>query len=225
VLRVPVTVRSDEEPTSVATIEQRVFEVNRDKRRLLLQHLLRTEEWGPTLVFVATRRATETLATKLRRDGVPAIALHGKLDQDERILALRNFARGNVGVLIATDIAARGLDIAGIHTVVNFDLPRSTLDYTQRIGRTGRAGASGSAVSFIDHDSADHFRLIERRTQAQLTRQQVPGFELHGDPTPRKKGAAPVKGKRRSKKDKLREAAAREAALAASDVPGGSGSE
>ncbi|MFK7927474.1 MAG: helicase-related protein, partial [Myxococcota bacterium] len=125
--------------------------------------------------------------------------------------ALHHFKRGNVGVLIATDIAARGLDIVGLHTVVNFDLPRSTLDYTHRIGRTGRAGESGRAVSFIDHDTADHFRLIEQRTQMQLPRQQVPGFELKGEAKPRSKGAAPTKGKRKSKKDKLREAAARAA--------------
>jgi len=212
ITRDPVTVRVDEEQVGVEGIHQRVIEVDRDKRRRLLQHLMQSECWGQTLVFVATRRAAENMAAKLRRDGVKAAALQGALEQSERVDILRRFKRGALRVLVATDLASRGIDIPKLYAVVNFDLPRSPRDYVHRIGRTGRAGEKGLAVSFVDHETAAHFRLIEKRSGARVPREQVPGFELTGEPPPRTKGPAPVKGKRKSKKDKLREAAAREAA-------------
>jgi len=211
-LRDPVTVRIDETPTPVAGIEQRAYEVNRDKRRPLLQHLVRAESWRQTLVFVATRKASENLAHKLRAAGFHAAALHGDLDQPTRVRALRRFKAGGLPLLIATDLAARGIDIPRLDAVVNYDLPRSTRDYVHRIGRTGRAGATGVAVSFINHENAEHFELIEKRHQLEITRLQVPGFELTGEAPRRSAGGAPVKGRRKSKKDRLREKAAREEA-------------
>ncbi|MFT5682284.1 MAG: ATP-dependent RNA helicase RhlE [Myxococcota bacterium] len=211
VLREPVSVRIDEITTPVADIQQRVYQVNADGRRMLLQHLLHTESWGQTLVFVSTKRATENLSAKLRRAGFSATALHGDLAQSDRIAALGRFRRGGVGVLVSTDLAARGIDVPRLGAVVNFDLPRSTQGYIHRIGRTGRAGLSGIAVSFVDHKSEAHFKLIEKRSNITLPREQVPGFELNGAPPKRKKGAGGVKGKRKSKKDRLREAAARDA--------------
>jgi ATP-dependent RNA helicase RhlE len=212
VLRDPITVRIDEEATPIEGIEQRVFHVNREKRRPLLQRLLSTENWGQTLVFVATQRATENLAAKLRTAGFSAEALHGGLEQADRIRALNHFKRGSVATLISTDLAARGIDVPLLGAVVNYDLPRSTQGYVHRIGRTGRAGATGVAVSFVDNDSEAHFRLIEKRNQIKLTREQVPGFELTDEVALRAKGKPGVKGKRKSKKDKLREKAAREQA-------------
>jgi len=209
-----VSVRVDEEQVGVEGIQQRVIQVDRDKRRLLLQHLMQTESWGQTLVFVATRRAAENMAVKLRRDGVRAAALQGALEQSERVDILRRFKSGAVSMLVATDIASRGIDIPKLYAVVNFDLPRSPRDYVHRIGRTGRAGEKGMAITFVDHDSAAHFHLIEKHGGAQVPWEQVPGFELTGEAKPRTRGPAPVKGKRKSKKDKLREAAAREAAEA-----------
>ena len=141
-----------------------------------------------------------------------------------------DFQRGRVSVLVATDLAARGLDIAGLAVVLNYDLPRSALDYTHRIGRTGRAGLTGQAVSFICADapgSAAHFALIERRQQQtvqrvpKVTSERIAGFEPGGLPLPGPDAATPppvergldpnggIKGRRKSKKDKLREAAAR----------------
>ena len=208
VLRDPVTVRLDDAPVGPIGIHQRVIEVDRDRRRMLLQHLLEVEGWGQTLVFVATQRASENLAAKLRTTGVWAAALHGGLLQADRVSALADLKDGSVPVLVATDIAARGIDVPRLGTVVNFDLPRSPRDYLHRIGRTGRAGERGVAVSFIDHTSSAHFRVIETHSQIALPRERVPGFPLDGEaPTP-SKGPTPVKGKRKSKKDKLREAAA-----------------
>lgn len=204
VLLHPIEVRIDSDQVSPAEIRQRVFQVDRDKRRMLLQHLLTEGSWARTLVFVATQQGSEMLAGKLRRDGLPCSALHGGLEQDMRIEVLRRFKTRPTGVLIATDIAARGIDIPELSAVVNFDLPRSPHDYVHRIGRTGRAGETGIAISFIDHDSAAHFDLIEKRSEISLKREQVPGFELTGEAPQRKNDGAPVKGKRMSKKDKLR---------------------
>jgi len=212
ITREPITLRIDEEQVGVEGIHQRVIEVDRDRRRMLLQHLVREESWGQTLVFVATRRATENISSKLRRDGLRAAALHGALEQSERVDILRRFKRGEISMLIATDLASRGIDIPKLFAVVNYDLPRSPRDYVHRIGRTGRAGETGMAVSFVDYQSAAHFHLIEKHGGAKVPWEQLPGFELTGEPPPRTKGPAPVKGKRKSKKDKLREAAAREAA-------------
>jgi superfamily II DNA/RNA helicase len=112
--------------------------------------------------------------------------------------------------LLATDLAARGLDIAGLPAVLNYDLPRSAADYTHRIGRTGRAGAPGVAISFVTPESEAHFRLIEKRQQQRVPRERVPGFEPTAAPTVSALAAADgggIKGRRKSKKDKAREAA------------------
>jgi superfamily II DNA/RNA helicase len=171
----------------------------------LLQHLLQSESWGQTLIFVATQRGANNLANKLRVDGFPATELHGGLEQADRIFALKRFLSGKAQIMVATDIAGRGIDIPLLGAVVNFDLPRAPVDYIHRIGRTGRAGESGIAITFVDHETEDHLRLIEKKNHLMLTRLQVPGFELRDSSTEKIKGGAPIKGRRKSKKDKLRE--------------------
>ena len=205
VLNDPTVLRIDEEQTSVATIDQRAYQVDSENRRLLLQHLLRTESWGQTLVFVATQRGANSLARKLRVAGFRATELHGGLEQPERILALNGFKSGKKPIMVATDIAARGIDIPRLGAVVNFDLPRAPADYIHRIGRTGRAGELGIAITFVDHQTESHLRLIEKKNHLMLNRQQIPGFEPDDSFTTKAKGPAPKKGKRKSKKDKLRE--------------------
>lgn len=209
VLRDPITVRVDEVAGPAPSIAQRLYQVDRHARRPLLQHLYRAESWGQTLVFVASRKATENLAAKLHRHGLTAAALHGHLDQSERVAVLRRFQQRGVRILVATDLAARGIDFDKLDVVVSYDLPRSPEGYVHRLGRTGRAGQAGQAVSFVDHDTEAHFRLIEKRCHVALERQQVAGFELSGPAPERTRGPAPVKGRRKSKKDKLRELAAR----------------
>ncbi|MBK6471904.1 MAG: DEAD/DEAH box helicase [Betaproteobacteria bacterium] len=193
-------------------ITQRAIVVDTAKRTLLLRHLLKTEAWPRALVFVATQYAAEHVADKLRRAGVAAAALHGQQSSGRRSGALADLLAGRVHVLVATDLAARGLDLPELPVVVNHELPRSAVDYTHRIGRTGRAGAAGLAVSFVCADapgSEAHFRLIEKRQQQRVPREQVVGFEpasvlppVSADPH------GGVKGRRKSKKDRLREAAA-----------------
>ena len=158
-------------------IQQRSIAVDPERRTQLLRHLIQQQGWERTLVFVATKYATEHVAMKLQRLGFAARALHGDLSQGARTQALADFKAGRVRVLIATDVAARGIDVVDLAAVVNFDLPRSTADYVHRIGRTGRAGASGVAVSFVSAATEAHFRLIEKRNRFRLERERVQGFE------------------------------------------------
>jgi superfamily II DNA/RNA helicase len=167
-------------PADGPDIAQRCVVVDTARRTALLRHLLKAEGWSRTLVFVATQYATEHVADKLRRQGIAAAALHGQLSAGRRGQALDDFAAGRVQVLVATDLAARGLDMILLPAVVNYDLPRSTADYTHRIGRTGRAGAAGVALSFVCADepaSEAHFRLIEKRQQQRVPRERIAGFE------------------------------------------------
>ncbi|MCX6855865.1 MAG: C-terminal helicase domain-containing protein, partial [Verrucomicrobia bacterium] len=129
--------------------------------------------------------------------------------QGARWQALADFKDSQFQVLVATDLACRGLDIVQLPAVVNYDLPRSAVDYTHRIGRTGRAGESGVAVSFITAETHAHFCLIEKRHLLSIPREQIPGFEPMDSPPPPSPSTGGIKGRRKSKKDKLREVAAR----------------
>ena len=192
-----------------ATITQRAIEVDTGKRTMLLRHLLDAHGWRRVLVFVATRYTADLVADKLRRAHISAASFHGDLSQTARLEALAALKSGRVRVLIATDLSARGIDIAALPAVVNYDLPRSPVDYVHRIGRTGRAGEPGMAVSFITADSDAHFSLIEKRHHSTIDRETIPGFERTEVAAPRLDPHGGVKGRRKSKKDKLREAAAK----------------
>lgn len=206
----PIEVEAEDETPTVQNIHQRVIEVNHKNRGPLLRHLLHVNKWKLVLVFMATKRATDNIAEKFRRHDIEAESFHGGLEQDERIYTLEDFKNKKIQVLFSTDIAARGLDVDDIDCVINFDLPRSPFDYIHRIGRTARAGKSGDSITFISHEDKAHFQLIEKRCDIKLDFEQIEGFELTGEAPRVKKGKAPVKGKRKSKKDKLREQALKE---------------
>ena len=192
-------------------IHQRAIAVDDKKRTALLRHLIAENRWKRVLVFVATRYACEHVAGKLFSAGIQAAPWHGELSQGTRQEVLQAFKLGSCKVLVTTDLAARGLDIALLPVVVNYDLPRSATDYTHRIGRTGRAGASGEAVSFVTAASQAHWRLIQKRAQLELQLEEVAGFKPTDTPparSPLNDGTGGIKGKRPSKKDKLRAAAA-----------------
>ena len=208
----PLRIEIAQAEQAAPDIQQRAIEVDASRRTQLLRHLVQTEKWTRTLVFVATKHAAEIVADKLRKANIEAEPFHGELSQGKRTQVLMDFKASAVQVVVATDVAARGLDITQLPVVVNYDLPRSAVDYTHRIGRTGRAGESGLAVSFITADAAAHFRLIEKRHQMTVVREQVTGFEPVetaavnlSDPD----STGGIKGQRPSKKDKLRAAAAR----------------
>ena len=209
-----------DETSAPPAITQRAILVDTPRRTPLLRQLIATQGWRRVLVFVATQHASEHVADKLRQAGLSAAALHGDLSQGRRAQVLADLQAGHLQVLVATDLASRGLDVTGLDAVVNHDLPRSPADHTHRIGRTGRAGAAGTAVSFVLADapgSEAHFRLIEKRQQQRVPRELWPDFvPAAGVPEPLP--ADPhggIKGRRKSKKDKLREAAA----LAAAATP------
>ena len=215
----PVRIEVASEPQDKPDIVQRAITVDVPRRTQLLRYLILQQQWERVLVFVATKYAAEHVADKLQRAGLHVGAFHGEFSQGTRSQLLADFKAGRLQVLIATDVAARGIDIAGLPAVVNYDLPRSAVDYTHRIGRTGRAGESGTAVSFVTADTEAHFRLIENRNDLRIVREVVAGFEPTELPTPVNPATdtvnGGVKGARKSKKDKLREAAAMAAKAAA----------
>ncbi|MCC7700760.1 DEAD/DEAH box helicase [Janthinobacterium sp. GW460P] len=219
-LQKPVRIEVASEPKDQPDIVQRAITVDVPRRTQLLRYLILQQQWDRVLVFVATKYAAEHVADKLQRAGLHVGAFHGEFSQGTRSQLLADFKAGRLQVLVATDVAARGIDIAGLPAVVNYDLPRSAVDYTHRIGRTGRAGESGTAISFVTADTEAHFRLIENRNDLRIVREVVAGFEPTELPTPVSTATdtvnGGVKGARKSKKDKLREAAAM-AAKAAGD--------
>ncbi len=209
----PLRIQVQAEPEAQPDITQRAIAVDAPRRTQLLRHLIQSEKWPRVLVFVATKHAAEIVADKLRKADINAEPFHGELSQGKRSQVLMDFKASTVQVVVATDVAARGLDIKELPVVVNYDLPRSATDYTHRIGRTGRAGLSGIAISFVSAATAAHFKLIEKRHVIKLAPEQVPGFEPveiapvnAADP----QGTGGVKGKRPSKKDKLRAASSRQ---------------
>ncbi len=208
-LHEPARIEIESDADTAPAITQRAIAVDAPRRTQVLRHLIETEPWSQVLVFVATKYGSELVAEKLGRAGINAAALHGDLSQGARSQALDDFKQRRLRVLVCTDLAARGLDLPKMPVVVNYDLPRSTADYIHRIGRTGRAGASGLAVSFVSAATEAHFRLIEKRQGLRVAREQIKGFEPLVAASP-DQAAGGVKGTRKSKKDKLREAAARD---------------
>jgi ATP-dependent RNA helicase RhlE len=213
---IDLTILSDAGLDNEPSIEQRVIEVDAVQRTQLLVKLVRDNEWAGVLVFVATKYASEHVAMKLQRAKIYATAFHGDLSQGARGEAIDGLKQGGWQVVVTTDLAARGIDIPNLPVVVNYDLPRSPTDYTHRIGRTGRAGASGLAISFVSAATEAHFRLIEKRQGLSLPRETIEGFEPTDAPAANNAlndGNGGVKGKRPSKKDKLRAAAAQTAGV------------
>ncbi|WP_051049341.1 DEAD/DEAH box helicase [Ideonella sp. B508-1] len=187
-------------------LTERAIEVDSTRRTPLLRHLIDQEGWPRVMVFVATRYACDHVADKLRRAGLTAEAFHGDASQGARTRLLAAFKAGELQVLVATDLGARGIDIAQLPVVVNYDLPRAAADYVHRIGRTARAGASGLAISFISPATEAHFRLIEKRQGRRVPRERITGFDVT-ETAPAGAATGGIKGKRPSKKDKLRAAA------------------
>jgi ATP-dependent RNA helicase RhlE len=163
--------------TTAERIEQRVHPVDRHRKRELLSHLIGSEDWRQVLVFTRTKHGANRLAQQLEQDGLSAAAIHGNKSQGARTRALAGFKSGDVRVLVATDIAARGLDIDQLPHVVNYELPNVPEDYVHRIGRTGRAGNEGEAVSLVCVDEHKLLRDIERLLKREIPKQVLGGYE------------------------------------------------
>ncbi|MBV8270834.1 MAG: DEAD/DEAH box helicase, partial [Cupriavidus sp.] len=177
----PASIEVARRNTTAETVAQRVFPVDRERKRELLAHLVRQHDWHQVLVFTRTKHGANRLAEQLTKDGLSALAIHGNKSQSARTRALTEFKAGTLRLLVATDIAARGIDIDQLPHVVNFDLPNVPEDYVHRIGRTGRAGAEGEAISLVCVDEHGLLRDIERLIKRQIEQVLLPGFEV--DPT------------------------------------------
>lgn len=173
----PVLVESAPENTAAETVTQIAHPVNRTDKANVLVKLIKDGDWSQVLVFTRTKHKANRIADKLKKSGIESAAIHGDKSQGARTKALAGFKKGTVKVLVATDIAARGLDIPLLPHVINFELPNVPEDYVHRIGRTGRAGASGKAISLVSHDENEYLRSIEKLVGFKLPKESIKGFE------------------------------------------------
>ena len=180
--------------TTVVSVEQLVCPVDKKQKSALLTHLIIDKNWHQVLVFTRTKHGANRLCTHLEKKGIDALAIHGNKSQSARTKALDSFKNGKIRVLVATDIAARGLDINQLPQVVNFDLPNVPEDYVHRIGRTGRAGATGHAVSLVSADEIKQLTDIEKLINKKLTRKLIGNFEpVHDVPESRPVAQKPAR--------------------------------
>ena len=173
----PIEISVTPRNSAVKAVEQLVLPVDKAKKSALLTHLIKQNKWQQVLVFSRTKHGANRLTRHLEGKGINAAAIHGNKSQSARTKALADFKQNKTTVLVATDIAARGLDISQLPHVVNFDLPNVAEDYVHRIGRTGRAGAKGHAVSLVSADEIKQLRDIEKLTQKIIPRETIDGFE------------------------------------------------
>ncbi|MBU6272089.1 MAG: DEAD/DEAH box helicase, partial [Betaproteobacteria bacterium] len=174
----PATVEVARRNAPAEAVEQTVIEVDKGAKRAVLSHLIRTRQWFQVLVFTRTKHGANRLAEQLTKDGIESLAIHGNKSQNARTRALAQFKDGSLQVLVATDIAARGLDIEELPQVVNYELPNVPEDYVHRIGRTGRAGASGRALSLVGGDERAFLQDIERLLKRRLPRETLADFDV-----------------------------------------------
>ena len=176
-LNKPAMIEVARQTATAELIAQKIYPVDREKKRELLTHLIKQHNWFQVLVFTRTKHGANKLAEQLTKEGIPSLAIHGNKSQPARTRALAEFKSGSLQVLVATDIAARGIDIIELPHVVNFELPNVPEDYVHRIGRTGRAGSEGEAVSLVCVDELKLLADIERLIKRELPEEVVAGFE------------------------------------------------
>ncbi|MEP7378794.1 MAG: DEAD/DEAH box helicase [Chloroflexota bacterium] len=193
----PVSVDIEPQTTSAESVEQLVYLVDTSRKTELLAGLVRGRDLRQVLVFTRTKLQAGRLASQLNRFGVDAVAIHGDRTQPERERALAGFKSGEVPVLVATDVAARGLDIEALPIVINYELPHTPHDYVHRIGRTGRAGATGQAISLVAPDEEDYLRAVNRLLKKDLPVRTVKGFEpdltAESESRPQQSGRRPAR--------------------------------
>jgi len=177
-LRKPVVVQVGRRSEAASTVTHAVYPVPRDRKNTLLVELLKKPEMDSVLVFTRTKHGADRVVRHLEDQGIAATAMHADKSQGERTRALEDFKAGKIRVLVATDIAQRGLDVSGISHVINYDVPQQPEDYVHRIGRTGRAAATGDAYTFMSPDEISMVRAIERTIGQQIPRISVPGYDF-----------------------------------------------
>ena len=197
ILHNPIQVEATPENTAVEIINQKVFRVAKTKKTGLIIKLISDGNWKQVLVFTRTKHGANRLCKKMISAGISASAIHGNKSQGARTKALAGFKKGSIRVLVATDIAARGLDIPLLPHVINFELPNISEDYVHRIGRTGRAGASGEAISLVSADETSYLRGIEKLIDMKIEVEIVEGFEP--DPSASTEPIKPGQNRQRNK--------------------------
>ena len=207
-LRDPAEVQVAARNAAAELVTHVLHPVAREKKRELLAYLIQTRELRQVLVFTGTRIGANRLAHQLRRDHIQADAIHGDKSQAEREAALADFKSGKTAVLVATDVASRGLDIEGLPQVINFDVPHSPEDYVHRIGRTGRAGLTGEAISLVAPEDMESLGAIERLIKKRIERVLVPGFGPSGASVATLMGDQPRRRDRDRDRDRGRQARA-----------------
>lgn len=177
-LRKPAVVQIGIRSSTASTVAHAVYPVPADRKTSLLAHLLRADGMDSVLVFTRTKHGADRVVRQLEHEGITATAMHADKTQAQRTRALADFKDGKIRVLVATDIAQRGLDISGISHVINYDVPQQAEDYVHRIGRTGRAEATGDAFTFMAPDEIAMVRTIERMMGEPIPRISLPGFDF-----------------------------------------------
>ncbi len=178
VLRQPVIIEIEPEQNQLELIRQTAYMVSPEKKGPLLRYLIKTLEMPQVLVFVSSVRTADNVVSKLQKNGINAAAIHSKKTQSARNSALQNFKSGKTPVMVATDLASRGIDVLSLPFVINYELPRSPKDYIHRIGRTGRAGVSGEAISLITEEEEPHFYVIQKKMGKRVEKIDSSDFDL-----------------------------------------------
>jgi ATP-dependent RNA helicase RhlE len=176
----PMVIKIESEEENIDQINQLAYFVAEEKKGPLLRHLIKTNDWKQVLVFVSSTRRADNVAKKLQVNGIDAMAIHGDKTQGVRTDLLTKFKHGRIRVLVATDLLARGIDIEALPHVINYELPRSPKDYIHRIGRTGRADASGEAISLVSPAEEQHFRVIQKKMGKWVTRIDAENIDFKG---------------------------------------------
>ncbi len=163
ILNEPIVIQIEEEEDSIDSIQQLAYSISEEKKGPLLRYLLNESKFEQVLIFTSSAFKADSVTEKLKKNGIPATAIHSKKSQNSRTEALLQFKRGKINVLVTTDLLSRGIDIENLPCVINYELPRSPKDYIHRIGRTGRAGSEGIAISLITPDEEHHFKIIQKK--------------------------------------------------------------
>jgi ATP-dependent RNA helicase RhlE len=180
ILQNPITIEIAAADENTDLIAQTAYLTTEARKGPLLRYLIKTNELKQVLIFASSIHKADSIVRKLKQNGISALAIHSEKSQGARTEALRYFKTGEINVLVATDLVSRGIDIPNLPTVINYELPRSPKDFVHRIGRTGRAGADGTAISLITEEDATHFRVIEKKMSKRVERVDTQDFNLHG---------------------------------------------
>jgi ATP-dependent RNA helicase RhlE len=179
-LHAPIVVKVEKEESGIDQIIQSAYAVSEVKKGPLLRYLIKTKEMKQVLIFVSSTFRADAVVEKLRKNKINAVAIHSKKSQDARTKSLENFKLGRTPVLVATDLISRGIDIEFLPFVINYELPRSPKDYVHRIGRTGRADATGEAITFVQPEDDHHFKIIQKKMGKQVTITDAEDLQLSG---------------------------------------------